>query len=82
MISMKEEQLRNLVAEVFEADAAQINDETNLRSLPAFDSVNVLSLMIALDERMGVRLSPEQAASLQQMKELVQIAREQGRLQA
>lgn len=77
---MKEDQLRKLVAEVFEADAAEINADADLRALPGFDSVNVLSLMIALDEQMGVRLSPEQAANLHFMRDLEEIARNQGKL--
>jgi acyl carrier protein len=77
---MKEAQLRMLVAEVIEANPAEINSDTDLRSLPGFDSVNILSLMIVLDERMGIRLGPEQAANLKYMRELEQIAREQGKL--
>lgn len=77
---MKEDQLRKLVAEVFEADAAEIDSDADLRALPGFDSVNVLSLMIALDEQMSVRLSPEQAANLCFMRDLEEIARNQGKL--
>ena len=77
---MKEEQLRRLVAEVIEADPASLTADTDLRALPGFDSVNLLSLMIVLDEQMGVRLGPEQAATLRYMRELEDIARAQGRL--
>jgi acyl carrier protein len=77
---MKEDQLRRLVAEVVEADPSEIRSETDLRSLPGFDSVNVLALMIALDEQMGIRLGPEKAATLRFMRELEDLAREQGKL--
>lgn len=77
---MKCDELRNIVAEVIEADASEITSDTDLRALPGFDSVNVLSLMIVLDERLGVRLSPEQAASLRFMRELEEIANAQGKL--
>lgn len=77
---MKQEQLQRLVAEVIEADPAGIASDTDLRALPGFDSVNVLSLMIALDEQMGIRLSPEQASSLRYFRELEEIGRQQGKL--
>jgi acyl carrier protein len=77
---MKEEQLRTLVAEVVEADPAAINSDTDLRALPGFDSVNVLALMIALDEQMGIKLGPEQASQLRFMRELEELARGQGKL--
>ena len=77
---MKLEQLQQLVAEVIEADPAEISSDTDLRALPGFDSVNVLSLMITLDEQMGIRLSPAQASTLRYFRELEEIARQQGKL--
>ena len=77
---MNVEQLRNLVAEIVEADPAEITADTDLRTLPGFDSVNLLSLMIALDERFGIRLGPEQASTLRFMRELEELARSQGKL--
>lgn len=77
---MKEEQLRNLVAEVIEADPTAIRSDTDLRALPGFDSVNILSLMIVLDEQMGIKLGPEQASTLRYMRELEDLARGQGKL--
>lgn len=77
---MKEEQLRKLVAEIIEADPGEITSATDLRTFPGFDSVNVLSLMIALDEQMGIRLGPEQAATLRFMHELEELGRSQGKL--
>lgn len=77
---MNEDKLKQVLAEVIDADPAEIFPETDLRTMPGFDSVNVLALMIALDEQVGVRLSPEQAASLRCFGDLVAIAREQGKL--
>jgi len=77
---MNEEKLKQLLAEIIEADPAEISADTDLRTLTGFDSVNVLALMIALDEQMGVRLSPEQAAALRYFRDVVTIAREQGKL--
>jgi acyl carrier protein len=75
---MTKAELKSIVAEVFESDAGKIESDTDLRSLPAFDSVNVLALMIALDERAGIKLGPEQASSLQHYRQIEQIAQQQG----
>jgi acyl carrier protein len=75
---MKRETLKALVAEIIEADPVDIAPETDLRTLPGFDSVNILALMIALDERAGIRLSPQQAASLSRLREIEEIAAAQG----
>lgn len=75
---MKREVLRKLVAEIIEADPAVLLPDTDLRTLPNFDSVNILSLMIALDEQAKIKLGPEQAAKLQFYREIEQLAAEQG----
>lgn len=75
---MTKHEVREIVAEVFEGVAAEILSDTDLRSLPAFDSVNVLTLIIALDERAGIKLGPEQAASLRYFREIEEIAAKQG----
>jgi len=75
---MKRTALKELVAEIIETDPALLLPDANLRTLPGFDSVNLLSLMIALDERAHVRLSPEQAASLTSLRQIEEIAAAQG----
>lgn len=75
---MKREDLKALVAEIIEADPAALTPEADLRALPGFDSVNLLSLMITLDERAGIKLGPEQASTLQFFRELEEIAAAQG----
>ena len=75
---MTKHELKTIVAEVFEGNADEIQEDTDLRSLPAFDSVNVLALMIALDERAGIKLGPEQVASVRYFRNIVEIATKQG----
>ena len=75
---MTKSEIREIVAEVFEGVAGDIQSDTDLRALPAFDSVNVLSLIIALDERAGIKLGPEQAASLRYFRDIETVAGEQG----
>jgi acyl carrier protein len=75
---MKKTELKSLVAGIIEADPADLSLETNLRTLPGFDSVNILSLMIALDEQAHIRLSPEKASTLALYGEIVELAAQQG----
>ena len=74
---MKRDDLKGVVAAIIEVDPAELKPETDLRTFPAFDSVNILSLMIALDEQAGVKLGPEQAARLQFYGEIEKLAVEQ-----
>lgn len=67
-----------IVAEIFEAEPNDIDGVTDLTKLPGFDSVNVLSLMIALDERAGIRMRPEDAASLRTFRQIEALATRQG----
>jgi acyl carrier protein len=75
---MKKSELRSLVAEVFECPPADITSDGDLRALPGFDSVSVLSLMIVLDERAGIKLGPEDAAGLRCFREIETLAARQG----
>ena len=75
---MKRQELKSIVAEVIEADPGDLQPETDLRSLPGFDSVNVLSLMIALDERAGIELGPDRASTLRFYHEIEELAVAQG----
>jgi len=70
--------LKSVVAEIFEADPADIDGSADLTTLPGYDSVNVLSLMIALDERTGVRMGPEDAANLRTFSQIEALAAKQG----
>lgn len=75
---MKREKLKEIVADIIEADVGEIELDTNLRTLPGFDSVNILALVIALDERARIRLSPEQTATIASLRDIEMIASEQG----
>ena len=75
---MKKQKLRQVVAEILEADPDSLRSETDLRALTGFDSVNILSLMIALDEQAGIKLGPEEATTLQFFGEIEKLALSQG----
>ncbi len=70
--------LRQIVADALEIEPDRLKEDADLRQFEAFDSVGVLSLMIELDEKAGIKMSPEEANSLQRYGDIEGMARRQG----
>ncbi len=49
-----EAQLRMLMAELLNVDAKEISDTSSPLTLPAWDSLNHLKLIVTIEERFGV----------------------------
>lgn len=75
---MTRAELRLIVAGALEIEPDGLQEDTDLRQFEAFDSVGVLSLMIELDEKAGVKMNPEEANSLQRYGDIEGLARRQG----
>ena len=75
---MTPDEVREIVAEVLEIEPAELETQTDLRDFDTFDSVNVLLLVVALDERAGIRLSPNDVQKIQHYGDIEAIARAQG----
>ncbi len=58
------EEIRRTVAEVFFVDAEQVTNESTPESIPAWDSIGHLNLMLALEQRFGLTFAPEQFPQL------------------
>jgi len=71
-------ELKQIVAEVLEIDPGALEPATELKSFETFDSVSVLSLMIELDEKAGIKLGPGDAAKLATYGEIEALATHQG----
>jgi len=74
---MKREILKDIVAEVLEVDPSTLDRDTDITALPTYDSVNVLSLIVALDDRAKIRLDGAKAG-FRTLAELEKIAADQG----
>lgn len=74
---MKREEIKAIVAEVLETDPAALAWDTDITLLPSYDSVNVLSLIVALDDRARIRLDGAKAG-FRTLAELEKIAASQG----
>jgi acyl carrier protein len=70
-------ELKQIVADVLEIDPEALEPTTELKSFETFDSVSVLSLMIELDEKAGIKLGPGDAAKLATYGEIEALATQQ-----
>jgi acyl carrier protein len=68
------DQIRQIVAEVLGVDPESLQADTMLYALPSFDSVQLLSLMVALDE-IGVVVPPSQVAELRTFNDILALRR-------
>jgi len=65
--------IRNTVAEIVEVDPGTLTPETSLYDLPDFDSVKVLSLIVALDD-LGVNVPQEKASEIRTFGDVLRLA--------
>jgi acyl carrier protein len=71
-------EFKSMVGKIIETDPGRLGPDTELRKLGGFDSLNILTLMIELDERLGIRLEPEEVAKLKVYGDLEQLAAAHG----
>jgi acyl carrier protein len=63
-----QEKIKNVMAIVFEADAAAITDEASPDTIENWDSLRHLNLAVALEEAFGIELSEEDIMELMNFK--------------
>jgi acyl carrier protein len=68
-----EQEIREAVADLLEVTAADLQPQTNLSDLPNFDSVQLLSLIVVLDE-LGVEVPPNKIADLRTFGDILRYA--------
>jgi acyl carrier protein len=56
--------IRQTVAEVFLIEVQQVSAESSPESIPAWDSVGHLNLVLTLEQKFGVRFDPDQIPQL------------------
>jgi acyl carrier protein len=75
---VKRAELRKVVAEVLEIEPDVLDSDTDLTAIETFDSVSVLTLMIALDEQAGIKMRPADARELRYYGDIERLAEKQG----
>lgn len=61
---LPESQLKAVMAAMLDVDAAAIDDRTSTDTLPQWDSVRHMNLVIALEESFGITIPDDEVASL------------------
>jgi acyl carrier protein len=71
-------ELRKIVADVLEIDPGQLKSEADLKEIESFDSVAVLTLLIELDEKAGIKLELSDIRELRYFGDIERLAERQG----
>ena len=65
------DQVRTMASDLFAVPAERISAASTPETIESWDSIQHLNLVLALEERFGVQLSPEE---IEQMKSIGQVA--------
>jgi acyl carrier protein len=72
------ERLRDLVADVFGLAPADVPDDASPDTIPAWDSLHHLELMLGLELEFGVKISTQDIPELLSVEAIEAYLREQG----
>jgi len=74
------DQIRAMAADLFGVPAASIDTSSSPQTIENWDSIQHLNLVLAIEERFGVQLSPEEIEQMKSVGETVKLV--ESRLQA
>lgn len=83
MTSSVFEQIRTIASDLFRLPPESISAASTPQTIEAWDSIQHLNLVLALEEKFGVELSPEEIEQMTSIGEVVKLveAKAQGKLQ-
>lgn len=67
------EQVQEMAADVFMVARQQVSAETSPQNLESWDSVQHLSLVLALEEKFALQFSPEEIDHMQTIGQVVEL---------
>jgi acyl carrier protein len=70
--------LRGLLAEVFSADPAELDDDASPDKVSGWDSLTHLNMTVAVEERFGVTLSTDDIMEMQNVGAIRRVLRAHG----
>ena len=70
--------LTQVISQVLGVEPASISDASSPATIPAWDSVNHLNLVMALESEFGLSLSPEDALAMNDVRAMQEILRHRG----
>lgn len=73
MTSTIVDQLRGVVSDLFNIPASQITAESSPETIDAWDSTQHLNFVLALEEKFGLQLSPEEMEQMRNVGEAAKV---------
>jgi len=73
-----EQRTRQVVAEVFGLPVDQVTLATSTETLPDWDSLNVLNVLMAIEGEFDVTVDPEEAAEFVSVQRIVTVLKSKG----
>jgi acyl carrier protein len=71
------EKIKEVMAAVLDVDAFTIDDDASMDTIPTWDSVRHMNLVLALEDELGVSFPDEDAANATSFKLLMLVLQEQ-----
>lgn len=68
-----EEELRSIMAEVFEVPVGQIDKSTTMDTLDSWDSLRHMELLVALERRFDVEIEAEEAVEMTSIESIKRV---------
>lgn len=63
-----DERLRELFSLLFQVNAQEINDDSSPETIPAWNSLQHLNLILALEEEFQISITPDQATRIRNFR--------------
>ncbi len=70
------EDLRQLMADVFQCDPSEITPDATPNTIEAWDSLRLLDLILALEQQLGVEIDPDRLADMMSVPAILQVVGE------
>jgi acyl carrier protein len=77
-VSSVQQRVCRVVADVFGLPAEQVTLATSQQQVEAWDSLNVLNIMMAVEGEFGVSISPEEVAEFMSVEQILAVLRSKG----
>jgi acyl carrier protein len=68
------------IADLFEMPPEKIQPDTKREAIPAWDSLGVLTLMAALDEKFDTLLTEEEMQTMQSVQDILNVLNKNGKI--
>jgi acyl carrier protein len=68
------------IADLFEMPPEKIRPDTKRSAIPAWDSLGVLTLMAALDEKFDTLLTEEEIQTMQSVQDILNVMNKNGKI--